>query len=290
MKEIQGSGVALITCFNNDLSIDYDSMDKLLSYVIKGGIDFLVLLGTTGESVTLSKKEKSDLVKFVRRKYNKIPIVIGIGGNSTGNIIQEINETDFDGIDAILSVSPYYNKPSQEGIYNHYKMIAKVSPKPLILYNVPSRTGSNISSQTTLRLAHDFENIVAIKEASGNLDQIMSILKDKPDNFTVLSGDDSLTLPMIYMGAKGVISVIGQLFPQEYTKMVHEALNNNIDKANSIHYNLYQLYEPLYEEGNPVGIKAALNVKDICNLLVRPPLINASKGIVDQFKSLLHNK
>ena len=290
MKEIQGSGVALITCFNNDLSIDYDSMDKLLSYVTKGGIDFLVLLGTTGESVTLSKKEKSDLVKFVRRKYNKIPIVIGIGGNSTANIIQEINETDFDGIDAILSVSPYYNKPSQEGIYNHYKMIAKVSPKPLILYNVPSRTGSNISSQTTLRLAHDFENIVAIKEASGNLDQIMSILKDKPDNFTVLSGDDSLTLPMIYMGAKGVISVIGQLFPQEYTKMVHEALNNNIDKANSIHYNLYQLYEPLYKEGNPVGIKAALNVKDICNLVVRPPLINASKGIVDQFKSLLHNK
>ena len=245
MKEIQGSGVALITCFNNDLSIDYDSMDKLLSYVTKGGIDYLVLLGTTGESVTLSKKEKNDLVKFVRRKYNKIPIVIGIGGNSTGNIIQEINETDFDGIDAILSVSPYYNKPSQEGIYNHYKMIAKVSPKPLILYNVPSRTGSNISSQTTLRLAHDFENIVAIKEASGNLDQIMSILKDKPDNFTVLSGDDSLTLPMIYMGAKGVISVIGQLFPREYTKMVHEALNNNIDKANSIHYNLYQLYGPL---------------------------------------------
>ena len=290
MKEIQGSGVALITCFNNDLSIDYDSMDKLLSYVTKGGIDYLVLLGTTGESVTLSKKEKNDLVKFVRRKYNKIPIVIGIGGNSTGNIIQEINETDFDGIDAILSVSPYYNKPSQEGIYNHYKMIAKVSPKPLILYNVPSRTGSNISSQTTLRLAHDFENIVAIKEASGNLDQIMSILKDKPDNFTVLSGDDSLTLPMIYMGAKGVISVIGQLFPQEYTKMVHEALNNNIDKANSIHYNLYQLYAPLYKEGNPVGIKAALNVKDICNLVVRPPLINASKEIVDQFKSLLHNK
>ena len=290
MKEIQGSGVALITCFNNDLSIDYDSMDKLLSYVTKGGIDYLVLLGTTGESVTLSKKEKSDLVKFVRRKYNKIPIVIGIGGNSTGNIIQEINETDFDGIDAILSVSPYYNKPSQEGIYNHYKMIAKVCPKPLILYNVPSRTGSNISSQTTLRLAHDFENIVAIKEASGNLDQIMSILKDKPDNFTVLSGDDSLTLPMIYMGAKGVISVIGQLFPQEYTKMVHEALNNNIDKANSIHYNLYQLYAPLYKEGNPVGIKAALNVKDICNLVVRPPLINASKEIVDQFKSLLHNK
>ena len=290
MKEIQGSGVALITCFNNDLSIDYDSMDKLLSYVIKGGVDYLVLVGTTGESVTLSKKEKSDLVKFVRRKYNKIPIVIGIGGNSTGNIIQEINETDFDGIDAILSVSPYYNKPSQEGIYNHYKMIAKVSPKPLILYNVPSRTGSNISSQTTLRLAHDFENIVAIKEASGNLDQIMSILKDKPDNFTVLSGDDSLTLPMIYMGAKGVISVIGQLFPQEYTKMVHEALNNNIDKANSIHYNLYHLYEPLYIEGNPVGIKAALNAIDICNVVVRPPLNNASKKIVDQFKSLLHNK
>ena len=290
MKEIQGSGVALITCFNNDLSIDYDSMDKLLSHVTKGGIDYLVLLGTTGESVTLSKKEKNDLIKFVRRKYNKIPIVIGIGGNSTGNIIQEINETDFDGIDAILSVSPYYNKPSQEGIYNHYKMIAKVSPKPLILYNVPSRTGSNISSQTTLRLAHDFENIVAIKEASGNLDQIMSILKDKPDNFTVLSGDDSLTLPMIYMGAKGVISVIGQLFPQEYTKMVHEALNNNIDKANSIHYSLYQLYGPLYEEGNPVGIKAALNTLDICNLVVRPPLINASKEIVDQFKSLLHNK
>tara|TARA_B100000674_G_C37871084_1_gene929522 strand:- start:493 stop:1365 length:873 start_codon:yes stop_codon:yes gene_type:complete len=290
MKEIKGSGVALVTCFNNDLSIDYDSMDKLLSHVITGGVDYLVLLGTTGESVTLSKKEKNEIVTFVRRKYKEIPIVIGIGGNSTSNILQEIKETDFEGIDAILSVSPYYNKPTQEGIYNHYKMISKLSPKPLILYNVPSRTGSNISSQTTLRLAHDFENIVAIKEASGNLDQIMSILKDKPDNFTVLSGDDSLTLPMIYMGAKGVISVIGQLFPQEYTNMVHEALNNNIYKANSIHYKLYQLYGPLYVEGNPVGIKAALNTLDICNLVVRPPLINASKEIVDQFESLLHNK
>lgn len=290
MKEIKGSGVALITCFNNDLSIDYDSMDKLLSHVITGGVDYLVLLGTTGESVTLSKKEKNEIVTYVRRKYTEIPIVIGIGGNSTSNILQEIRETDFEGIDAILSVSPYYNKPTQEGIYNHYKMISKLSPKPIILYNVPSRTGSNISSQTTLRLAHDFENIVAIKEASGNLDQIMSILKNKPDSFTVLSGDDSLTLPMIYMGAKGVISVIGQLFPQEYTKMVHEALNNNIYKANSIHYNLYQLYGPLYAEGNPVGIKAALNALDICNLVVRPPLINASKKIIDQFETLLHNK
>lgn len=290
MKEIQGSGVALITCFNNDLSIDYDSMDKLLSHVISGGVDYLVLLGTTGESVTLSKKEKNEIVTFVRRKYTDIPIVIGIGGNNTNNIIQEIKETDFEGVNAILSISPYYNKPSQEGIYNHYKMISKASPKPIILYNVPSRTGSNISSQTTLRLAHDFENIVAIKEASGDLDQIMSIIKDKPDNFSVLSGDDSLTLPMIYMGARGVISVIGQLLPNEYTKMVQEALNNNIDKANSMHYNLYNFYEPLYNEGNPVGIKAALNAIDICSLKVRPPLIQASKKITDQFKSLLHNK
>ncbi len=290
MKEIHGSGVALITCFNNDLTIDYNSMEKLLSHVISGGVDYLVLLGTTGESVTLSKKEKSEIVTFVRKKYTDIPIVVGIGGNNTNNIIEEIKETDFEGIDAILSISPYYNKPSQEGIYNHYKMISKVSPKPIILYNVPSRTGSNISSHTTIRLANDFENIVAIKEASGDLDQIMNIINHKPDNFTVLSGDDSLTLPMIYMGAKGVISVIGQLFPNEYTKMVHEALNNNIDKANSIHYNLYHFYEPLYNEGNPVGIKAALNVIDICNLKVRPPLIDASKKITDQFKSFLHNK
>ena len=180
MKEIQGSGVALITCFNNDLSVDYNSMDKLLSHVMLGGVDYLVLLGTTGESVTLSKKEKNEIVTFVRKKYTDVPIVVGIGGSNTNDIIQEIYDTDFEGIDAILSVSPYYNKPSQDGIYNHYKMISKASPKPIILYNVPSRTGSNISSHTTLRLAHDFENIVAIKEASGNLDQIMSIIKDKP--------------------------------------------------------------------------------------------------------------
>ena len=206
MEKIKGTGVALVTPFNADLSVDYVGLEKLLDHQIEGGIDYLVLMGTTGESAVLSKTEKQEVITFCKKiNAGKLPIVLGIGGNNTLALVDEIKATDFTGIDAVLSVSPCYNKPTQEGIYQHYKMITEACPLPIILYNVPGRTASNMASGTTLRLANDFENIIAIKEASGDMDQIMKIIKNKPADFTVLSGDDGLTLPMIYMGAEGVI-------------------------------------------------------------------------------------
>ena len=221
MNKIKGTGVALVTPFNEDKSVDYKGLENLLNHVIDGGIDYLVLMGTTGESVTLSKGEKVAVVDFCKKINNsRIPVVLGIGGNNTMQVVEDIKSANLDGIDAILSVSPAYNKPSQEGIYQHYKMISGNCPLPIIVYNVPGRTASNISAETTVRMANDFENIVAVKEASGDMDQIMKIIKNKPSNFVVLSGDDGLTLPMIHMGAEGVISVIGQSHPKEYSDMV----------------------------------------------------------------------
>lgn len=290
MNNLKGTGVAIVTCFTQDHSIDYVGLEKLIDHVIQGGVDYLVLLGTTAESVTLEKEEKHSIVKFIKGiNRGRLPIVLGVGGNNTKNVIIELELTDFEGVDAILSVSPYYNKPSQEGIYQHYKLISEASPVPLILYNVPSRTGVNISSDTTLKLANDFKNIVAIKEASGNLDQIMQVIQNKPKDFIVLSGDDALTLPMIYMGAEGVISVIGQSHPVEFSTMVRKAMSNCILEANSLHYELYDLYRPLYEEGNPTGIKAALEVLGICQRFVRPPLMKASNKIMNKLTDLLHN-
>ena len=289
MDKIIGTGVALVTPFNRDHSIDFDALKKLINYVIDGGVEYLVLLGTTAESATLSSSEKIQIVNYCKEiNKNRIPIVLGIGGNNTSNVIKQIKMFDLDGIEAILSVCPYYNKPSQMGIYNHYAELAKNSPLPIILYNVPSRTSVNVSSNTVLKLANDFKNIVAIKEASGDLEQIMRIIKDKPKDFLVISGDDPLTLPMIYMGGKGVISVLAQSHPKEFSKMVSNSLLGKIDLANKLHYKLFQLYNPLFIEGNPVGIKACLETLGIVKSFVRLPLYEASKELKDTFKNTLN--
>ncbi len=287
MKEIYGAGVALVTPFNKDFTIDFNSLEKLINYVIDGGINYLVILGTTGESVTLTKEEKNQIIAFCKKINNsRIPLILGIGGSSTNQVIDDIDCADLIGIDAILSVSPAYNKPTQEGIYQHYKSIARSTELPIILYNVPSRTSSNIEAETTLRLANDINNVVAIKEASGNLDQINKIIKNKPCEFSVLSGDDALTLPMINLGAKGVISVIGQSFPKDFSKMVNLALDGFQSKANKIHLDLYDFYKPLYREGNPVGIKACLELQGLCNSTVRLPLVSASKHVFNSLDKL----
>ena len=289
MDKIKGTGVALVTPFNEDKSVDYKGLENLLNHVIDGGIDYLVLMGTTGESVTLSKGEKEAVVDFCKKINNsRIPVVLGIGGNNTMQVVEDIKSANLDGVDAILSVSPAYNKPSQEGIYQHYKMISGNCPLPIIVYNVPGRTASNISAETTVRLANDFENIVAVKEASGDMDQIMNIIKNKPSDFVVLSGDDGLTLPMIHMGAEGVISVIGQSHPKEYSDMVSFGLSGNQEIANQLHNKLYDFYVPLYAEGNPTGIKACLELLGICKSQVRLPLVEASDAIKNELKSLMN--
>jgi 4-hydroxy-tetrahydrodipicolinate synthase len=289
MDKIKGTGVALVTPFNYDKSVDYKGLENLLNHVIDGGIDYLVLMGTTGESVTLSKGEKVAVVDFCKKINNsRIPVVLGIGGNNTMQVVEDIKSANLDGIDAILSVSPAYNKPSQEGIYQHYKMISGNCPLPIIVYNVPGRTALNISAETTLRLANDFDNIVAVKEASGDIDQIMNIIKNKPSDFVVLSGDDGLTLPMIHMGAEGVISVIGQSHPKDYSDMVSFGLSGNQEVANQLHNKLYDFYVPLYAEGNPVGIKACLELLGICKSQVRLPLFEASDTIKNKLKSLMN--
>ena len=288
MDKIKGTGVALVTPFNEDFSIDYTGLEKLINHQINGGIDYLVLMGTTAESAVLSIKEKNEIIAFCIKINNGVlPIVLGLGSNNTLALVKEIKHTNFIGVDALLSVSPSYNKPSQEGIYQHYKMIAESCPVPIILYNVPSRTSSNMDAETTLRLANDFKNIVAVKEASGDMDQIMKIIKDKPFNFVVLSGDDGLSLPMIYMGAEGVISVIGQSHPKDYSDMVSFGLSKNNSIANQLHYKLYDFYGPLYSEGNPSGVKACLEMLGICKSVVRLPLISASDTIKKEIKSLL---
>ena len=288
MNKIKGLGVALVTPFNTDLSIDFLALENLINLQIESGVDYIVLLGTTAESVVLSKSEKLEIISFSKKIISsRITLVLGIGGNDTLSLVEEINNTNFTGIDAVLSVSPYYNKPSQDGIYEHYKMISKACPVPIIIYNVPSRTSIDISIMTTLRLANNFKNIVAIKEASGNIDKISRIINEKPSNFVVLSGDDALTFPLICLGAEGVISVVGQSFPSDYGAMVRSAINGDFIKAKQIHYNIYDYYQPLYMEGNPVGVKALLESQNICKAVVRPPLIEASQSIKNQFKNLL---
>ena len=289
MNKIKGTGIALITPFNEDFSIDFQSLEKLINYTIDGGVDFLVIIGTTGESVALSKLERREIVDFCKKINNgRLPIVLGIGSNNTFALVKEIRSTDFEGIDAVLSVSPYYNKPAQEGIYLHYKMIAEACPLPIILYNVPGRTASNISAETTLRLANDFENIVAIKEASGDLDQIEKILQKRPKDFLVLSGDDNLTSKMIAMGGDGVIAVIGQSYPKDFSAMVRAGLEGDIEKVNQLHEKLSPIYEPLYKDGNPAGIKATLNIMGICKNILRPPLVGVTDETYNNLKRFIN--
>ncbi|MBN2347509.1 MAG: 4-hydroxy-tetrahydrodipicolinate synthase [Bacteroidales bacterium] len=287
IKKLKGTGVAIVTPFRKDGSLDFNALRKLVNFLIENGVNYIVALGTTGESVTLSKDEKSAVISIVKETINgRIPLVVGIGGNNTREVINTINCTDFEGIDAILSVAPYYNKPSQEGIYQHYNAIAQTSPVPVILYNVPGRTGVNITSETTLRLAK-LKNVCAIKEASGNLMQIMEIIKNKPKSFLVISGDDSLALPIIMLGGTGIISVIANALPAEFSSMVRLAVNKKYDEAIESNNKLLEMYSWLFVEGNPSGIKASLSILKIIENNLRLPLVPVSKKTYQKLEELI---
>ncbi|MGB6047113.1 MAG: 4-hydroxy-tetrahydrodipicolinate synthase [Flavobacteriales bacterium] len=278
-NRFRGLGVALVTPFRANGAIDHAALAKVIEHQITGGIDYLVVMGTTGESATISTEEKKQLLaQVIEVVHNRIPIVFGIGGNNTAEVVEQLQAFDMDGVDAILSVSPYYNKPTQEGIYQHYKALAQVSLRPIILYNVPGRTMSNIAAETTLRLARDFKNIIAIKEASGNLDQVGLILKHRPEDFLVISGDDALTLPILALGGDGVISVVGNGLPEEFARLVHAALKGDFQTAQKEHLNLIELITLLFVEGNPGGIKEVLKALGLCDVHMRLPLVPVSEG------------
>ena len=284
-KKLTGTGVALVTPFRVDDSIDFNSLKKLVEHVVSGGVEFLVVMGTTGENPVLSQQEQKAVFDYVLEvSEKKLPLVFGIGGNNTQAVVNTIKNTDFSNIDAILSATPYYNKPTQKGLYIHYKTIASACPVPIILYNVPGRTSVNLSAETTLKLANDFENISAIKEASGNLDQIMQIIKNKPADFTVLSGDDTYVMPYISMGMEGVISVTANAYPKEFSDMVRASLKYDFKTAQKLHYKLLDLSNSLFSEGNPGGVKAALEILGICEKYVRLPLASVSKETYEIIK------
>jgi len=287
-NNLLGTGVALVTPFDKNKAVDYPALAKVVEYVIAGGADYLVALGTTAETPTLTAGEKKGVAAFIRKQNGgRLPLVLGIGGNSTAEVIHQIGEYDLEDVVAILSVTPYYNKPSQEGLYQHYKAIAEASPKPVMLYNVPGRTGVNMTAETTLRLAHDFENIGAIKEASGSLSQISYILRDKPENFMVISGDDNMALPLIALGGDGVISVAANAFPEQVSRMVQLCLSGDFAAASAIQLHLLECVESLFCEGNPVGVKAALALKGLIENELRLPLVACSDGLCDKLAELV---
>jgi len=286
---IKGTGVALITPFHNYGTIDFTSLGKLTKHVIEGGVDFLVALGTTSEVPVLSADEKNAVLnQILEITDGKVPVIIGVGGNNTQGIVDSLKSIDFEGISGILSVAPYYNKPNQKGLYFHFKSISAASPVPVILYNVPGRTSSNINAETTLRLANEYSNIAGIKEASGDLGQIMQIIKNRPKGFSVLSGDDALTYPMLALGADGVISVVANAFPRQFSQMVNLALKGNYEEARSMHYELMELIEALFEDGNPAGIKAALDAIGIVGNNLRLPLVKANKATYNKITTLVN--
>ena len=275
-KDLKGMGIALITPFKEDESVDYEALLKLVEYQIQNATDYLVVLGTTAETSTLTEEEQSEIVRAVVTQVNRrIPVVQGVSGNFTRAVVKKLKEGNYQGIDAILSVVPYYNKPSQEGIYQHFKAIAEATDLPVILYNVPGRTGTNMSAETTVRIAHEFEHVIAVKEASGNFAQIDAILKNKPDHFQVISGDDGITFPMIALGAVGVISVLGNAFPGDFSRMVNLALAGDYDSARTIHSRMTEMIELLFVDGSPAGVKSLLNVMGFCQNKLRLPLVPA---------------
>lgn len=285
----KGTGIAIITPFTSDGSIDFKALEKLVEYWITGGVEYLVVMGTTGESVTLSKEEKVAVFDFVTGKVaGRVPVVLGIGGNNTREIIDSLGAFDLSRAGAILSVSPYYNKPTQEGIYQHYKLFADHCPLPIILYNVPGRTGSNMLPETTLRLARDVKNIVAVKEASGNMEQIMYLIQHKPENFMVISGDDAITLPLMAAGADGVISVVANAYPRQFSEMVRLAAQSEMEAARDLHYPLMNIIQHLFVEGNPAGVKAVMKQLGLCDEVVRLPLVPVSQALNEKIgKALL---
>lgn len=277
MNKFRGTGVALVTPFANGV-VDFEGLERVIEHCIEGGVEYLVSLGTTGESATLTPTESLEILEFTTKTIaGRVLLVAGFGGNNTQATIEKIKAFHFEGVDAILSVSPYYNKPTQEGIYRHYMALAEVAPRPIIIYNVPSRTGSNITAETTLRLAHASEKFIAVKEASGDLVQCMNIVKGKPDNFLVLSGDDAITLPMLSFGIDGVISVVANAFPKRFSEMVRHGLTGNFKAASKLHFDLLKIMDLLFVEGNPAGVKAALALQNICSKEVRLPLVELSE-------------
>ncbi len=289
-NKLEGMGVALVTPFKKDMSVDYESLARIVEFQIENGTDYLVMLGTTGETPTLLRDEKRKIVdEVVRVNDGRLPLVIGIGGNNTMAVVEEIRETDFTHIDAILSVAPCYNKPSQEGIYQHYKAIAESTDMPIILYNVPGRTGVNIEAKTTLRLAHEFANIVAVKAASGNFSQIDDVIKNKPSDFMVISGDDGITFPLITLGASGVISVVGNAFPKEFSRMVRLALRGDLQGARKIHYEFVEMIELLFVDGNPCGVKSVMSEMGMLENVLRLPLVPTTTTTVEKMSLWLEN-
>ena len=281
-------GIALITPFKKDGSIDFDALECLVEYQIENGTDFLVILGTTSENPTLTEEEKDEIARVVIAKNNKrLPIVMGIGGNNTRTVVEKIKSTDLSQVDAVLSVVPYYNKPSQEGIYQHYKAITEATNTPIVLYNVPGRTGVNMKAETILRLAHEFPNIVGVKEASGNFAQIDEIIKNKPTHFMVISGDDGITFPLITLGAVGVISVIGNAFPREFSRMVRLAMRGDLEGAREIHYRFTELMELLFVDGNPAGVKSMLSMMGFIENELRLPLVPTTLKTTERMREVL---
>lgn len=287
-KKLMGMGVALITPFQEDGSVDYKALLNLVDHQLKNGADFLCVLGTTAETPTLTKEEKRIIQERVIERVNgQIPILLGCGSNNTMDVVHQLETGDFKGVDAVLSVVPYYNKPSQEGIYQHYKAIANSTDLPIVLYNVPGRTGVNMTAETTLRVANDFKNVIAVKEASGNIVQMDDIIKNKPENFDVISGDDAITFPLITLGAVGVISVIGNAFPREFSRMVRLALQGDYSNALKIHHSFTELFNLLFVDGNPAGVKAMLSEMGMIENILRLPLVPTRIVIREKMRAIL---
>ena len=287
-NKFRGLGIALITPFKGDGSIDFNALNQLVEYQIKGGADFLCIMGTTAETPTLSSKEKALLREhLVERVAGRVPILMGCGGNCTADVVHALQETDLTGIDGILSVCPYYNKPSQEGLYQHFAAVSRACKVPVVLYNVPGRTGVNMTAETTLRLARDFDNIVAIKEASGNITQMDDIIKNKPANFDVISGDDGITFPLITLGAVGVISVIGNALPYEFSRMVRLAIKGEYGTSLTIHHKFTELFKLLFVDGNPAGVKAMLSEMGMIENVLRLPLVPTRLTTMKQISSIV---
>ncbi len=288
MNKFKGTGVALVTPFRKEGEVDFNALQKLVEFQIENGVNYLVVQGTTGESVTLTDEEKVAVLEYIIDvTKNRVPIVLGVGGNNTSNVVQQIKKFNSYRIDAYLSVSPYYNKPSQAGIVAHYGQIAQATDKPIILYNVPGRTGSNMTAETTLTLANTYANIIAVKEASGNLEQIMQVIKGKPSDFLVISGDDALTLPHIACGGDGVISVVANAFPKRFSSMVDFALKGDLEKAKPLHYELFPIIQQLFADGNPGGIKYVLKLISVGEDHMRLPLVNINDEVARKLYELV---
>ncbi|WP_353169675.1 4-hydroxy-tetrahydrodipicolinate synthase [Flavobacterium sp.] len=290
MQSLIGTGVALVTPFKKDFSVDTDALTRITNFVIEGGVEYLVILGTTAESATLNAEEKEVVIKTIVVANNgRVPMVLGVGGNNTAKVVEELKSRDLSNFAAVLSVSPYYNKPTQEGIYQHFKAVSEASPIPIIVYNVPGRTASNMLPATVIRLANDFKNIIGIKEAAGDIVQAMKLIQTKPEGFLVISGDDMITLPMVLAGGSGVISVIGEGFPREFSEMVRLGLNKKVDEAYNLHYKLADSIDMIFEQGNPAGVKEVFKYLGLSENTVRLPLVNVDENLSGRLSNFIKN-